>query len=179
MSVHRLVALTFIPNPQNKKQVNHINGNKEDNTVPNLEWATAQENVIHALNTKLRVPPKGKDHHMYGRKGISNPLYGRFVGDKCHFYGMTGQLNHMYGKTGKLHCQSQAVICTTESGIWIEYDSINQAEKETGVMNQNIGKACNGHVQSSGRHPITNEKMYWTKRRTLEKAFKTMAQHFM
>jgi hypothetical protein len=51
--LHRIVALTFISNPNNKDQVNHIDGNKLNNSVANLEWVTNTENQIHKINTGL------------------------------------------------------------------------------------------------------------------------------
>lgn len=51
--VHRLVALNFLPNPLNKKYVNHLDGNKLNNCLSNLEWVTNSENIVHARRTGL------------------------------------------------------------------------------------------------------------------------------
>lgn len=61
--VHRFIAECFLPNPDNKKQVNHKNGIKTDNRVGNLEWVTCSENHFHAYATGLRTK-KGEHHHL-------------------------------------------------------------------------------------------------------------------
>jgi len=52
--MHRLIAETFIDNPQNLPQVNHIDGNKQNNALENLEWVSNSENQIHAIATGLK-----------------------------------------------------------------------------------------------------------------------------
>ena len=129
--VHRLVAQTFIPNPENKPQVNHIDGDKTNNTVDNLEWVTVKENQQHAYNAGLHKPIK---HTEETKKKISKTL------------------------KGENHPQAKRVICITTGET---FNCILEAERKYNVAHQDISKCCKGKIKSAGKHPATGEKLVW------------------
>ena len=62
-SIHRLVGMAFIPNPENKPNINHKNAIKADNRVENIEWCTQKENIIHSYKMGLQPIIVGEDHY--------------------------------------------------------------------------------------------------------------------
>ena len=106
---HRVVAETWLPNPEGLPEVNHKDGNKQNNHIDNLEWCTRLENVQHAIETGLtdqvqqetRQPitlrcPKGELHHHIGRREfcrIHNLDQGAVLGL------LNGKTNHHKGWT--------------------------------------------------------------------------------
>lgn len=66
--VHRLIAMAFISNPDGKEQVNHMDGDKRNNRISNLEWATNTENMRHSWAIGLREAKKGSDNYQWDGK---------------------------------------------------------------------------------------------------------------
>lgn len=153
-TIHRLVAETFIPNLENKKTVNHIDGNKTNNRVDNLEWLSNTENQRHAWELGLKKGLKGDKNPMYGKNlsnetklKISETLKGKMAGEK----------HPMYGKKGSDSPNSKRVICLNNKKV---FDCIKLAAKELGLKNASgISYCCKGKRQSAGK--VNGEPAKW------------------
>ncbi len=91
LRIHRLVAKAFIPNFDDKPQVNHIDGNKQNNRVNNLEWVTNSENQKHAFKIKLQT--NIGNNNPRARKINQYDLNGKLIRTWNSFYDITNELN--------------------------------------------------------------------------------------
>ena len=97
--IHRLVAETYIPNPKNKRTVNHIDGNKHNNKIDNLEWATDKEQVDHKIKNKLHYhgeSHKDYDHTIYVFKHFKHGI------EKCTRQELCKKYNLDHKNLGKV-----------------------------------------------------------------------------
>lgn len=118
-TVHRLVAIAFIENPENKQTVNHLDGCKTNNIVENLEWATISENTKHAIETGLYTPPNIKEHTRYGVDSHSCKLTEDDVKQirKLRSMGSTySSISNEYG----IGITQVSRICKGESWSWLK-----------------------------------------------------------
>lgn len=106
--IHRLIAEVFIPNPDNLKEVNHLDGNKFNNAVSNLEWSTHKNNCIHARDI-LKNTYKGEKHH-------SAKLKEQDVIDMINDYKRD---NYSYAELGRIYnITPEAASCIIRRKTW-------------------------------------------------------------
>lgn len=168
--VHRLVAQAFIPNPDNKPTVNHKNGDKHDNDVDNLEWATQQENVNHAFETGLKNfgnTPRGSKHGtakltdidiMYIRKRVAN---GESQNSLAKEYQLTiGAVNQIIQGTTWGHLpiyvyepftvSKEVIQFDVQGNELARYSNCGMAGKVIGLDRTSIQQACTGKSKTAG-----------------------------
>ena len=98
MRVHRLVAICFIENKNNKPEVNHIDGNKENNNFSNLEWCTNIENVRHSISNGLKYKNITKEEMIKKNKESQIKRYSKMSDIEKEKNGICGIKNKAFGK---------------------------------------------------------------------------------
>ena len=135
-TVHRLVALAFIPNDdESREQLDHIDGDSFNNRADNLRWCTAKENCQNPITRKRKSESK---------MGESNPNHkSKLVGDR---------LDSLMRAVKASHEKISKPVVQLLDGIVIgEYASAAQAELATGVNATNISRCCNGNRKTAGK----------------------------
>ena len=142
--VHRLVAQTFIPNPENKKEVNHKDGNKCNNAATNLEWVTPSENQIHSHQVlghpsstkgthlsedrrrKLSVALRGKPSYIRTAETRAKFIKTRYNPVRCitdgKMFACAKDADRYYGYNGTV-AKNIKLNRATRDGKWFEYMS--------------------------------------------------------
>lgn len=154
LRIHRLIAEAFIPNPDNKPCIDHINTIKTDNRIENLRWATIQENVSNPISRRKQiatVTATFADPAL--RKRISEKLKAKHK-DK-EFSNRIFELTHTPEANNKRRYNSKvkAVVHCDENGVELgRYRSTREAERELGLSAGSVVGWCKGRSKPKNKH---------------------------
>lgn len=177
-SIHRLVALTFIPNPNNYPEVNHIDEDKTNNCVENLEWCTHKYNSTYGSRTQkiretlLKKNYCGENVSQYTIEGVFIRTFVSFAEARketginnihqCANAKSTHAGGYVWIKSGdtfeqwkertkQIRTKERHILQFDKNGNFInEYRSALEAERKTGTNNSNIRRCCKGNSKSAG-----------------------------
>lgn len=167
--VHRLVAEAFVENIENKSQVNHIDGNKLNNKVSNLEWVTPKENVSHAWKSNLKLPTC-KKVYQYSLNGVFIKEYSSItlaskitnilvtdISQCCNKkkksaggYQWNFEKNVKSMQQYKRRTNAKKIIQILNGNIIKKFDSLTKAQEETKILKTSIANCLNKRTKSAG-----------------------------
>lgn len=171
--VHRLVAQAFIPNPENKPEIDHVDTDRQNNKVSNLIWCTRKENCNNPLTLKHSGEArKGEKHYLYGKKlseetklKMSNARKGRIVSHETRQKignanrgrvlstdaRLKMSLAHKGKRMGVCHSQSKRIKqYDKKMNIIKVWDSISDASRKLGILTSSISQCLTSKTKTAG-----------------------------